>query len=133
MSCLVPQAVVKSDPAGPIESQGSAEWADASRNEAVWFGRALQKGKHNVCPTIQTQRLISLFLAEGVKSPLLSQPWLWKIRSLLNVGDMVGCMLYGIFYIFMALPPPPLSVSFPDVVTEASSLSGRMLIIIVGQ
>lgn len=33
---------------------------------------ARQKEKHNVCPTIQTQRVISLFLSEVVKRPLLS-------------------------------------------------------------
>lgn len=38
-----------------------------------------------------------------------------------------------IFDISVVLPPPPLSVSFPDVVTEATSLAGWMLIIIVGR
>lgn len=35
---VVPQAAVRTHPAGPAESQGSVEWAHASRNVAVWPG-----------------------------------------------------------------------------------------------
>lgn len=45
----------------------------------------------------------------------------------------MGCMSYGLFDISVVLPPPPLLVFLADVVTEALSLAGRMLIIIVGQ